>query len=84
MSLKTMGRDERGTGGRCGAERGEGLQDEIKKMRNARRRRRMSEGRVAKREHRQEKNLKRTREDSTEEKGRTDEGGKKGDNRIAL
>lgn len=51
-------------------------------MRNARRRNR--DGWAAKREHRQEKNSKRMREDSTKERGRTDEEEKVGDKQIAL
>ncbi len=31
MSLRTLGRDERGVGRGCGAEREEGLQDEIER-----------------------------------------------------
>lgn len=41
-------------------------------------------GKVEKRERRQEKNLKRMRQDSTKERGRSDEEGKVGDNQMGL
>ncbi len=44
----------------------------------------MGVGRVAKGECRQEKNLKRMRDDGTKERGRTDEQEKVGDNQITL